>query len=43
VLAAAKAVLVPNRSVTGTLLPKPGAVPGAPPATPPAPIGGGIQ
>jgi zinc protease len=43
VLAAAKAVFVPNRSVTGTLLPKPGAVPGAPPATPPAPIGGGIQ
>jgi zinc protease len=43
VLAAAKAVLVPNRSVTGILLPKPGAVPGAPPPTPPAPIGGGIQ
>ena len=43
VLAAAKAVLVQNRSVTGMLLPKPGAVPGAPPPTPPAPIGGGIQ
>ncbi len=43
VLAAAKAVLVLNRSVTGTLLPKPGAESGAPPATPPAPIGGGIQ
>jgi len=43
VLAAAKAVLVPNRSVTGMLLPKAGAVPGAPPPTPPAPIGGGIQ
>ena len=43
VLAAAKAVLVLNHSVTGRLLPKPGAVPGAPPPTPPAPIGGGIQ
>ena len=43
VLAAAKTVLVLNRSVTGLLLPKPGAVPGAPPPTPPAPIGGGIQ
>jgi zinc protease len=43
VLDAAKAVFVPNRSVTGLLLPKPGAVPGAPPPTPPAPIGGGIQ
>ena len=43
VLAAAKLVLVPNNSATGTLLPKPGANPGAPPATPPAAIGGGIQ
>ena len=43
VLAAAKAVLVLNRSVTGTLLPKAGVVPGAPPPTLPAPIGGGIQ
>jgi zinc protease len=43
VLAAAKTVLVPNRSVTGMLLPKPGTVSGAPPPTPPAPIGGGIQ
>jgi zinc protease len=43
VLAAAKAVLVPNNSATGLLLPKPGAVPGAPPPTPPAPIGGGIE
>jgi len=43
VLAAAKLILVPNNSVTGLLLPKPGAVPGAPPPTPPAPIGGGIQ
>jgi zinc protease len=43
VLAAAKAVLVLNKSATGLLLPKPGAVPGAPPPTPPAPIGGGIQ
>jgi zinc protease len=43
VLAAAKAVLVLNRSVTGTLLPKPGAEAGAPAATPPAAIGGGIQ
>jgi zinc protease len=43
VLDAAKAVFVPNRSVTGTLLPKAGAIPGAPPPTPPAPIGGGIQ
>jgi zinc protease len=43
VLAAAKAVLVPNNSATGLLLPKPGAVPGAPPPTAPAPIGGGIE
>ena len=43
VLAAAKAVLVLDRSATGMLLPKPGAIPGAPPPTPPAPIGGGIQ
>lgn len=43
VLAAAKTVLVLNWSVTGMLLPKPGAISGAPPPTPPAPIGGGIQ
>ncbi|HVO04570.1 MAG TPA: pitrilysin family protein [Candidatus Cybelea sp.] len=43
VLAAAKLVLTPNNSVTGTLLPAPNAVPGAPPPTAPAPIGGGIQ
>jgi zinc protease len=43
VLAAAKAVLVLNRSVTGMLLPKPGAAEGAPPPTLPAPIGEGIQ
>jgi zinc protease len=43
VLAAAKLVFRANESVTGTLLPKPGAAAGTPPPTPPAPIGGGIQ
>jgi zinc protease len=43
VLTAARLVLVPNNSATGTLLPKPGAAPGQAPAAPPVPIGGGIQ
>jgi zinc protease len=43
VLAAAKLVLVPNNSATGTLLPKPGAVAGQAAAPQPAPVSGGIQ